>query len=339
MLGTSACRMETRRRWGYDVLDWMLYAYALTFDSRTVVARERKLCHSVLAAELVNAPLEALREERAAGMTGFGKIFYWANEEQQPYFSYPIRRMRPMERADLIARLVEIDEEERALMTARELLPDAQALVYDHFLIVSASGHTESDLVSIGQTLARFLRFLETTYDISPPRHYVTVYLVNDSQDLSEMAARLHGLDVSPATVGYAFVDDASVVGTVPGTAAGTILHELFHLLVRAEFGDIPQWLDEGIASLYEVSGRRGDHYMGLPNWRGPVLAGLWAERPSVEDLIRTEWFLFDDPEQAYLLRPWRCHRGAVPRPSRRAPAGSNDGDGPLFRPLPRKAK
>ena len=161
-------------------------------------------------------------------------------------------------------------------------------------------------LESIGQTLTRFLRFLTSTYDVTPPEHFLTVYLVESHHAVRQLADRLHGLDVSAATVGYAFVDDASVVAAVPGTAVGTVLHELFHLLVRADFGDIPQWLDEGIASLYEVSGRTEDRYFGLKNWRGRVLKELWHHRPSVEQLIRTEWFLFDDPEQARHVGPGR---------------------------------
>ena len=35
----------------------------------------------------------------------------------------------------------------------------------------------------------------------------------------------------------------------------------------RNNFGDIPPWLDEGMASLYEVSEVSGNHILGLPNW------------------------------------------------------------------------
>ena len=41
-------------------------------------------------------------EERAAGMTGFGKTFYWANEDQQPVASFPIRRMRDIDRSEFL---------------------------------------------------------------------------------------------------------------------------------------------------------------------------------------------------------------------------------------------
>ncbi len=300
MLGTSGCRIPERVEWGHGVLDWMLYAYALTYESRSLVRGERDLCRA--AAQRVATDIGRIVEERAAGMTGYGKTFYWAERENQPVASYPLRRTRAMAREDMTARLVPLGEPDRALAVAKELSPRGRAAVHGPFLLISEAGHEAGQLASIGQTLSRYLRFLGTSYDVTPPAHFVTVYLVESHYAVRGLAERLHGLDVSEATVGYTFVDDASVVAAVAGTAVGTVLHELFHLLVRADFGDIPQWLDEGIASLYEVSGRNGDNYFGLENWRRKVLEELWDHRPSVADLIRSEWFLFDDPRQVRVV-------------------------------------
>lgn len=316
MLGTSACRIETRRRWGYNVLDWMLYAYALTRDSRTKVAGERNICRQAIlasAAPDVDTPIEGIVEERAAGMTGTGKTFYWASRKTQPVASYPIRRLRDMPRSLFEKRLIPIGDETAARDMVRSferqrLIKRNRVHIHGNFLLVSTVPARDQDLASIGRTLSRYLRFLQTAYDIAPPPHYIAVYLVPSHHAVHKLAADIHGLDVSRATVGYTFVDDLSVVGAVPRNAPGTILHELFHLLVRQQFGDIPQWLDEGTASLYEVSGRNGDHYFGLPNWRGRVLSQLWRDRPSVAELIRTEWFLFDDPAQAERLSDTRAH-------------------------------
>lgn len=306
MLGTSGCRIAMHRVWGHDVLDWMLYAYALTYESRQLVAHERDLCREATSAQQVETRLDQIVEERAAGMTGYGKTFYWAQRDQQPVGSYPIRRNKAMAKEVFLARLVKTGDGQRAESNVRSRLPDARVLVTDQIVLASIGGHSESELESIGQTLNRYLRFLAAEYDIEPPPHYLTVYLVKDFNEVRDLADKLHGLDVSRATVGYAFVDDASIVGAVPGTAAGTILHEMFHLMARARFGDIPQWMDEGMAALYEVSGRNGDHYFGLPNWRGKVLEELWGMRPSIDELIRTEWFLFDDPAQARAAEPDR---------------------------------
>jgi hypothetical protein len=298
MLGTSACRISGRQGWGYNVLDWMLYAYALILDSRFKVAQERDICRQVATAANVGADIAEIVEERAAGMTGFGKVFYWAAQERQPVASYPIRRKRDVAREEFLSRLVPLGEESRAAAQARKLMPGARVVVHGPFVLASRAGHSEQDLTAIGQTLTRYLRFLDERYGIWPPGDYLSVYLLNDPYAVHDLADTLHGLDVSQATIGYTFVDDLSIVAAVPGNGAGTVLHELFHLLGRRGFGDIPQWLDEGIAAMYEVAGRDGDRYFGISNWRGRVLKDLWNERPTVERLIRTEWFLFDDPSQ-----------------------------------------
>lgn len=308
MLGTSGCRLDERRTWGGNVLDWMLYAYALTADSRQVVSAERDLCRDTLLATRVGTDVGSIVEERAAGMTGFGKTFFWSGRDEQPVASFPIRRTDDIPRSAFEGRLTPLDAPDAALALARRLSPRGQAAIHGSVLLISEAGHTPAQLASVGRTLNRFIGFLETTYGIARPDYFVTVWLMPGNYDVREAAARLHGLEVSPATVGYAFVDDASVVGAVSGTAVGTILHELFHLLARNRFGDIPQWLDEGMAALYEVSGRRGDRYFGLANWRGAVLRELWSLRPSVEDLIRAEWFLFDDPAQAATVEDGMRH-------------------------------
>jgi hypothetical protein len=303
MLGTSGCRLDDRREWGGEVLDWMLYAYALTYDSRQVIRNERDQCRTIELVSLVDTQIDAIVEQQSAGMTGRGKTFYWSDVARQPIASYPIRRIRDIPREEFLSRRIALSDPERAAGQAQALYPRAEIRVAENVVIVSHTGHSQDQMASIARTLDRFMGFLDDTYGIAPPDYFLSIHLVESQFAVSQMANTLHGLDVSAASVGYAFVDDGSVVGAVRDTAVGTIFHELFHLLVRSGFGDVPQWLDEGIASLYEVSGRSADTYFGLVNWRGRVLELLWNERPSVEELIRSEWFLFDDPEQLRVLQ------------------------------------
>ncbi|HYG74123.1 MAG TPA: DUF1570 domain-containing protein [Planctomycetota bacterium] len=56
-------------------------------------------------------------------------------------------------------------------------------------------------------------------------------------------------------------------------TGGGTLLHEMVHAMAEADFGEIPAWLNEGLGSLFEASGRgRGGKVIGVTNWR---LTGL----------------------------------------------------------------
>lgn len=147
--------------------------------------------------------------------------------------------------------------------------------------------------------LDHYLDFLIAEYGFSLPDYFFTVYLVPDIAQLQKLAADIHGLDASPLTLGYAFQNDLSIVAVLNGTAAGTLLHEMFHLTVRSTFGPIPQWLDEGIASLYETSTVVGARYYGEPNWRSEVINVLRGQYPKVDvaNVITTPWF-GDEPGQ-----------------------------------------
>jgi hypothetical protein len=55
-------------------------------------------------------------------------------------------------------------------------------------------------------------------------------------------------------------------------TGGGTLVHEMVHAYVEANFPDCPAWFNEGLGSLFEQSDERDGHIVGLTNWR---LAGL----------------------------------------------------------------
>ena len=51
-------------------------------------------------------------------------------------------------------------------------------------------------------------------------------------------------------------------------TGGGTLVHEIVHPFMRANFPACPTWFDEGLASLFEQSTDRRGHIVGLVNWR-----------------------------------------------------------------------
>jgi hypothetical protein len=55
-------------------------------------------------------------------------------------------------------------------------------------------------------------------------------------------------------------------------TGGGTLVHEIVHPFVRANFPQCPAWFNEGLASLFEQCHDREGHIKGLPNWRLPGL-------------------------------------------------------------------
>src|SRR5262249_22129814 len=78
-----------------------------------------------------------------------------------------------------------------------------------------------------------------------------------------------------------------------------TVQHELFHLLVRSTFGDIPQWLDEGMAAVYESSVLCQSEFYGEANWRSLVLDS--GRFPALAEVLKSTSYAFDEPGPAEL--------------------------------------
>ena len=297
MIGTSACRMVCCRDWGHLFLGAIPESYPLSAESRALVEVERRQCQQVasMPPPVPDGP-DKLQRVVSAGVSGRAKVFS-TPDGSIGVTTYPARRVRDIPAADLLARLTPRGDPGRAVATANVLAGVTGAAPYQRFVIASSSGHTRAQLDHIAGILERFLTFVTDRYGMMLPDRYITVYLVPNPQSLRQAAVRIHGLDVTPGTIGYAFQEDLSVVAFVSGTAVGTVLHELVHLSVRGNFGDVPQWLDEGLAGLYEVSTVYPDGVLGEPNWREAVLKALWSRRPTVDRLLVTPWFPFDVPE------------------------------------------
>lgn len=309
MLGTSGCRLEDLRGWGCEVLEWMLYRYALSEQARDLARKELALCRSTGSAPGKNSPesLKVIASLIGASARASGKTFYWVGRDET-FNSYPAYRVTEIPKQEMEARLIPLGRQDRALRATQARVTGFNVVPFERFVLATRSGHSAEMLNRMALYLERYLKFLEREYGITLPATYVTVYMVPTSDDLVKLAKQLHGLKVSRATFGYSFRDDMSVIVAIPKEfLVGTIMHEFFHLAVRSHFGDVPQWLDEGMAGLYEVSKFEGDAVMGLPNWRGKVLDELIKRnpgiRPTVSQLIVSDWFAFEQYEYAKALQ------------------------------------
>jgi hypothetical protein len=158
-----------------------------------------------------------------------------------------------------------------------------------------AMSPSADELKRVGESLEQYLQFFVSEYGMRRPSSLITVYFAADRSQLRDLARRLHGIDLAPGSIGYSFPTDQSMVGWADGKAYGTFAHELFHVMVRGNFGDIPPFLDEGMAALYEVSRFERDRAVGVSNWRGALLKKFWAERPPIRGLVQMNRSAFDD--------------------------------------------
>jgi hypothetical protein len=293
MLGTSGCRIAQFRPWGARVLNFVLYSYPLSVGGRKLVDAEFQRCRATAAVATLTYAQRNQIAMLAPGATAKGKL--WQPAGGNPVPAHPARPLRPFWEGQLESRIVPLEETARYRSELGRIAPaGAKIAVIGRFGFVTTSGQSDAQLERLKDILENFTSFLEANYGLAPPPNYITIYLSPTTAALTKAADQVHNLAISPATLGYAFPEDASVSAMVSGVQPGTVLHELFHLILRDAYGDMPQWLDEGIAALYEVSRQRNGVFEGVPNWRGKLLAVEPALRPSLREVIASPWFDFD---------------------------------------------
>lgn len=249
MIATSACRIPALQEEAYKFFCWILYHYSLDETSREQVKDEMQQCDPSNQPRII-----AFVTERSERSIVRGKTFFWLDREN-PVTSDPVKVVRDIPLEELRDRLFEISDSRKGIYYVQELLGlEFQVESLGHFILVSSSRHTQSEVRSIGRNLEQVLHFFAWQYKIPIPHYLITVYIVPTAWELMELAEKIHGIRISRTDIGYSFQNDLSIVGVIPGKYPGTLRHELFHLMVRNDFGDIPPWLDEGMAALYEVS-------------------------------------------------------------------------------------
>lgn len=112
---------------------------------------------------------------------------------------------------------------------------------------------------------------LKQDYFARDPREIIDIWLFRDARSYQEHAKSLFG-DTPTTPFGYYSPQHQALIMNI-ATGGGTLVHEIVHPFLRANFPACPPWFSEGLASLYEQAAERNDHICGLVNWRWKGLA------------------------------------------------------------------
>lgn len=134
------------------------------------------------------------------------------------------------------------------------------------------------------------------------PERILDVWLFKDSASYESNAVSLFG--ERPSTpYGYYSPEHGALVMNI-ATGGGTLVHEIVHPFMAANFPRCPAWFNEGLGSLFEQADEREGHIVGLPNWRLPGLkhAIRRGTVPSFREFTRTSTRAFyeEDPGTNY---------------------------------------
>lgn len=102
------------------------------------------------------------------------------------------------------------------------------------------------------------------------PEDILDIWLFKDDASY-EKHARLLFADTPTTPYGYYSPTHKALIMNI-ATGGGTLVHEIVHPFMEANFPACPPWLNEGLGSLYEQCGEVDGHIHGFTNWRLPGL-------------------------------------------------------------------
>jgi hypothetical protein len=278
----------------------MLTNYKLSEKAKTFVEKERINC---------TAPTDVSPQESFGYINNYplptssvrGKLGAVYNCYQS--FA-PVKTIREISDEEFASRVFSLEDSKNALLKIKSIIPESYiAESKGRFIwVTSKTQKTTADAKNkMATELEKTLKFYSSFYKLRLPDKIFTVYIVPNNELLRNIAYTMHGLVIPKENYGYSILSDLSLVGISSTVGIGTIKHELFHLMVRADVGDIPAWLDEGIATLYEESHWNQNTLISDKTfWRTKTLRQaltsfhLFSKFPDLQSLLNYSWSEFD---------------------------------------------
>lgn len=184
-----------------------------------------------------------------------------------------------------------------------------EVVVEKPFVVVGDGGRRAVE-EHAGGTVRWAVTLLKRDYFKQDPKEILDIWLFKDSASYNKHATSLFG--GKPSTpYGYYSPAHKSLVMNIE-TGGGTLVHEIVHPFVEANFPECPPWLNEGLGSLYEQSGEDGGHIVGYTNWRLPGLqrAIRRGELNSFQKLLAMDGRAFYDDDRGtnYAQARYLCY-------------------------------
>jgi hypothetical protein len=151
---------------------------------------------------------------------------------------------------------------------------------------------------------------LKQDFFTKDPKEILDIWLFKDADSYQKNTILLFG--EKPGTpYGYYSSAHKALIMNIE-TGGGTLVHEIVHPFMEANFPACPPWLNEGLGSLYEQSGEVDGHIHGYTNWRLPGLQQAIKEGtvPSFKMLtaMNANAFYNDDKGANYGQSRYLCY-------------------------------
>ena len=219
-------------------------------------------------------------------------------------------------RADRRSLTVACDE--RARQLGQHLDERDRIIVRPPFVIGGNLSEAELDRC-YAETILPTKRALDLAYFDNAPDEPLTLLLYSDERSFRDASWKLDRRNTANY-YGYYIRTDRRIVVNI-STGEGTLAHELAHALGHFDFPNMPEWFDEGLASLYEEAdfSEDGLQLNGLSNWRLNHLLSAMQKRRlgTLESLISAREIREEEQAVEYAHARYFClylqERGLLP--------------------------
>ena len=111
---------------------------------------------------------------------------------------------------------------------------------------------------------------LKRDFFTKDPQEILDIWLFKDAASYEQHTQKLFG-EKPDTPYGYYSSAHKALIMNI-STGGGTLVHEIVHPFMEANFPACPAWFNEGLGSLYEQCGDVEGHIYGFTNWRLPGL-------------------------------------------------------------------
>ena len=207
----------------------------------------------------------------------------------------------------------------RVRQLSKYLAKDHRIIVRPPYILAGDLSEEELDF-HYSETILPTARALQLAYFDAPLDEPITVLLFSSERAYRDAASKIDRRNTTNY-YGYYIRTDRRIVLNI-GTGKGTLSHELAHALAHFDFPNMPEWFDEGLASIYEEAEFTDDdglHLIGVSNWRLNHLLHAMQKRKlqTLESLISSRKIHSERQDVDYAHARYFClylqDRGLLP--------------------------
>ena len=155
---------------------------------------------------------------------------------------------------------------EQHVKSLKKKVPQGFTIIIQKPFIVIGDESPDNVKLRAEKTIKWTVDMLKQDYFEKDPDDIIDIWLFKDEESYYKYAKEVFG-DEPTTPFGYYSETEKALVMNI-STGGGTLVHEIVHPFVRANFPECPVWFNEGLASLYEQCGEKNGHIYGYTNWR-----------------------------------------------------------------------